>query len=130
MLACALPDLHAPCPNFFFFFFKLFFIFTIYVIAVFVFSDSRCKNACKMSRFVLMFSSITHKTKFWSFTRKRFCVVCALNCARILVVRALDCAQFSFAPCPFPNLAGTLRWSTGTFSSETCQVSTVTLLWH
>ena len=41
-----------------------------------------------------MFSSIAHKTKFWSFMRKRFCVVCALNCARILVVRALDCALF------------------------------------
>ena len=50
-----------------------------------------------------MFSSIGHKTKFWSFTRKRFCVVCALNCARILVVRALDCAQFLLHPALFPT---------------------------
>ena len=53
-----------------------------------------------------MFSSIAHKTKFWSFAHKRFCVVCALNCAQILVVRTLDCAQFLLHP--FPNLAATL----------------------
>ena len=62
--------------------------------------------------------------KFWAFARKsdlivhalncaRFAVICALNCAKNLVVRALDCALFvssvSFAPCPFPNLAGTLQ---------------------
>ena len=40
----------------------------------------------------------------------RLCVVRALNCARILVVRTLDCAQFLVAPCPFPNLAGTLGY--------------------
>ena len=56
-----------------------------------------------------MFSSISHKTKFWSFTSKRFCVVCALNCARILVVRALDCAQFLLHPALLSNLAGTLN---------------------
>ena len=67
---------------------------------VIVFSDSRCKNAC---RFVPMFSSIAHKTKFWSFTRKRFCVVCAQKSARILVVRALDCAQFLLHPALFPT---------------------------
>ena len=50
-----------------------------------------------------LFSSIAQKTKFWSFTRKRFCVVCALNCARILVVRALDCAQFLLHPALFPT---------------------------
>ena len=50
-----------------------------------------------------MFSSIAHKTKFWSFTRKRFCVVCALNCARILVIRALNCAQFILHPALFPT---------------------------
>ena len=55
-----------------------------------------------------MFSSIAYKTKFWSFTRKRFCVVCALNCARILVVARARLCPISFAPCPFPNLAGTL----------------------
>ena len=53
-----------------------------------------------------MFSSIAHKTKFWSFTRRNFCVVCALNCARISVVRALDCAQFLLHPALF------LTWNT------------------
>ena len=43
------------------------------------------------------------------FTRKsaRFCVVCALNCAQILVVRALDCANF-FCTLPFSQLS----WNT------------------
>ena len=80
-----------------------------------------CKNAC---RFVPMFSSIAHKIV----SRPRF--VHALDCDRILVIRALNCAwlciiralnlcpkfgcsrarlcPISFAPCPFPNLAGTL----------------------
>ena len=31
------------------------------------------------------------------------CVVCALNCARNLVVRALDCAQFILHPALFPT---------------------------
>ena len=44
----------APCPNYF----KNFFFFLQNVIVVFVFSDSRCKNAC---RFVPMFSSIAHR---------------------------------------------------------------------
>ena len=52
-----------------------------------------------------MFSSIAHKTQFWSFTSKRSCVVCALNCAQILVVRALDCAQFLLHPALFPTLS-------------------------
>ena len=56
VLACALPDLHAPCPNW-----KkkkklkkkkkktiIYFLFLQNVIAVFVFLDSRCKNYCKM----------------------------------------------------------------------------------
>ena len=60
-----------------------------------------------------MFSSIAHKTKFWSFTRKRFCVVCALNCARILVVRALDCAQFI---CTLP--VSQPSWNTATSSGR------------
>ena len=79
-----------------------------------------CKNVC---RFVPMFSSIAHKIV----PRSRFVhvldcdrilVTRALNCARLCVVRALLCPNFgcsrarlcpiSFAPRPFPNLAGTL----------------------
>ena len=67
-------------------------------------------------------------TEFWSFMRKsvphlvirtlncaRFCGVCALNCARILVscLRARLCPIY-VAPCPFPNLAGTLSLLHGT----------------
>ena len=48
-------------------------------------------------RFVPMLSSIDHKIV------PRSCFVCALNCARILVVRALDCAQFLSHPALFPN---------------------------
>ena len=80
----ALPDLHAPCP--------------IYTRPARFTRALPDLHAC---RFVPMFSSIAHKTKFWSFTRKRFCV-CVLNCARILVVRALDCAQFLLHPALFP----------------------------
>ena len=89
------------------------------VIAAFVFSDSRCKTAC---RFVLKFSSIGLPTKlcpdlvsfvcwivteFWSFTRKsaphlviralnyaRFCVVCALNCPILCRLRTKLCPNF------------------------------------
>ena len=61
-----------------------------------------------------MFSSIVHQTKFWSFTRKKFCVVCALNCARILVVHALYCAQFLLHPALFPTqLEHGMGYSTG-----------------
>ena len=98
------------------------------IIAVFVFSDSRCKNACKMLADLcpcfhrsptklcpdLISFACWIATKFWSFTCKidlviralncaRLCVVCALNCARILVVRALDCAQFLLHPALFPT---------------------------
>ena len=100
------------------------------VIAVFVFSDSRCKNACKMladlcpcfhrSPTKLCPDHVSFAcwivTEFWSFTHKsvldlvihalscaRFCVVCAVNCARILVVRLLDCAQFLLHPALFPT---------------------------
>ena len=92
---CALPEFRKKKKNY-----KKKKLFLQNVIAVFVFSDSRCKNAC---RFVPMFSSIGHKTKFWSFTHTKFCVVCALNCAQILVVRALNCAQFILHPAFFPT---------------------------
>ena len=35
--------------------------------------------------------------------RPRFCVVCALNCARIFAVRELNCAQFLLHPALFPT---------------------------
>ena len=80
-----------------------------------------------------MFSSIAHKIV----PRPRF--VHVPDCDRILVIRALNCARLcrshtklcpnfgcsrarlcpiSFAPCPFPNLAGTLGefWLVGTTS--------------
>ena len=120
----------APCPIIqrparivYFYFFQN-------VIAVFVFSDIRCKNACKMLADLcpcfhesptklcpdLVSFACWIVTKFWSFMCKsvphlviralncaRFCVVCALNCARILVVRALDFAQFLLHPALFPT---------------------------
>ena len=56
VLFCALPDYPAPCPNYLYkkklfkFIFQNFILFIYFylqnVIAVFVFSDSRCKNAC------------------------------------------------------------------------------------
>ena len=124
-----MPDYPAPCLNFFFFNsinFSIFLFFYLQnLIAVFVFSDSRCKHACNCLQicahvFINRPQNCTKTsfhsrerivTEFWSFTRKsdlviralncaRFCVVCALNCARILVVRALDCAQF-FCTLPF-----------------------------
>ena len=74
-----------------------------------MFSDSRCKDASDL--FPFFHSSATKLfacwivTELWSFTRKsdlviralnraRFCVVCALNCARILVVRSPHSAPF------------------------------------
>ena len=62
--------------------------------AVFVFSDSRCKNACKMlADLCPMLSSIAHQIV----PRPRF-------------VRVLDYAQFLLHPALFPTgLAGTLN---------------------
>ena len=87
------PIYTAPCPNKIKikFFIIFIFLFLQNVIAVFVFSDSRCKNACK----------------------------CLQICAHVFLNRPQNCASISFrsrarlcpislAPCPFPNLAGTL----------------------
>ena len=71
-----------------------------------VFSDSRCKNACKMlADLCPCFHQSPTRPNFGHSRVKvcRFCVVCALNCARILVVRALDCAQFILHPALFPT---------------------------
>ena len=124
-LSSALPELFIK--QFFFFSFS----YLQNVIAVFVFSDNRCKNACNCLQicvhvFINRPQNCAHAdlvsftcwivTKFWSFTRKsvphlviralncaRFCVVCALNCAQILVVRVLDCARFLLNPTLFPT---------------------------
>ena len=103
-------------------------------VAVFVFSDSRCKNACKMlSDLCPCFHRSPTKlctdlvsfarwivTKFWSFTRKsehghsrsKLCsIMCRLRtklCPNFGCLCARMC-PISFAPCPFPNLAGTLK---------------------
>ena len=107
------------------------------VIAVFVFLDSRCKNACKMLADLcpcfhrsptklcpdLVSFACWIATEFWSFTRKSVpdLVIRALNCARLYVVCTKLCPNFgcsharlcpiSFVPCPFPNLAGTLKYN-------------------
>ena len=126
------PIYTAPCPNLLLKKKKKkkLFSFLQNEIVVFVFSDSRCKNACKMladscpcfhqSPTKLCPDLVTFAcwivTKFWSFTCKsdfdlviralncaQFCVVCTQNGARILVVRALDCAQFLLHPALFPT---------------------------
>ena len=89
---------------------NIFFFHLQNVIAV-VFSDSRCKNACRV---LPMFSSIAHKIvlrprfvrmldcdQFLSFTRKSVSFA-QINCARICHSRARLC-PISFAPCPFPK---------------------------
>ena len=95
-------------------------------VSVFVFSDSQCKNACKMLADLcpcfhrsppklcpdLVSFACWIVTEFWSFTRKcelghsrsKLCSIMFPNfgclCARMCPIY--------FAPCPFPNLAGTL----------------------
>ena len=81
------------------------------VIAVFVFSDSRCKNACKMHADLC---PCFHQSP----TRPNFCrsriKVCPILCrlrTKLCPNFGCSCARLcpiSFAPCPFPNLAGTL----------------------
>ena len=100
---------------------------------IFVFSDSRCKNACKMLADLCpcFHQSLTKLcpdlvsfacwivTKFLSFTGKRlghshsklcpiFCRLRPKLCPNFGRSRARLC-PISFAPCPFPNLAGT-QW--------------------
>ena len=102
------------------------------VIPVFVFSDSRCQNACKMLAdlcpcfhqsptklcpdFVLFACWIVTKLLFTSKSglgrsRSKLCpILCRLRtklCPNFGRSRARLC-PIPFAPCPFPNLAGTL----------------------
>ena len=99
VLPCALSDYPAPCPNSIkkkiLIIFSIFYLFTILLFLCFQTADVKMLvTAC---RCVPMFSSIAHKMV------PRPCFICALNCARILVVRALDCAQFLLHPALFPT---------------------------
>ena len=70
------------------------------LIAVFVFSDSRCKNACKLLADVC---PCFHQSPIRpNFGRSRVKVCPNFGCSRARM------CPISFAPCPFPNLAGTL----------------------
>ena len=81
------------------------------VIAFFVFSDSRCKNACKL---LADLCPCFHQSP----TRPNFGCSCVKVCPILCRLRTKLCPNFgcsrarlcpiSFAPCPFPNLAGTL----------------------
>ena len=119
----------------FFYLFLNYFFFLLNVIAVFVFSDSRCKNACKMladlcPRFHQSLTKLCPDlvsfacwivTKFWSFTGKRLGRLHSKLCSILCRLRPKLCPNFgcsrarlcpvSFAPCPFPNLAGTLCYN-------------------
>ena len=74
-------------------------IFLQNVIAVFVFSNNRCKNACKMlADLCSCFHQSPTRPNFGRSRLKDF-----VSFARILVVRALDCAQFLLHPALFPT---------------------------
>ena len=110
VLACALPDLHAPCPNLKK---KIFFIFLQNVIPFFVFSDSRCKNACKMLADLCPYFHQSPTRPNIGRPRVKVCpILCRLRtklCPNFGHSHAGLC-PISFAPCPFPNLAGTRWW--------------------
>ena len=81
------------------------------VIAVFVFSDSRYKNACKMlADLCPCFHQSPTKPNFGR-SRVKVCpILCRLRtklCPNFGRSRARLC-PISFASCPFPDLAGTL----------------------
>ena len=85
----------------------IYFLFKKNVIAVFVFSDSRCKNACKMlADLCPCFHQSPTRPNFGRSRvrvcrlRTKLCPNFGHSCARLCPI--------SFAPCPFPNLAGTL----------------------
>ena len=81
------------------------------VIAVFVFSDSRRKNACKMLADLCPCFHQSPTRPNFSRSRVKVCpILCRLStklCPNFGCSRARLC-PISFAPCPFPNLAGTL----------------------
>ena len=77
----------------------------------FVFSDSRCKNACKMlADLCPCFHQSPTRPNFGR-SRVKVCpILCRFRtklCPNFGCSRARLC-PISFAPCPFPNLAGTL----------------------
>ena len=77
-----------------------------------MFSDSRCKNACKMlADLCPCFHQSSTRPNFGR-SRVKLCpILCRLRtklCPNFGCSRARLCPIY-FAPCPFPNLAGTLR---------------------
>ena len=77
-----------------------------------MFSDSRCKNACKMlADLCPCFHQSPTRPNFGR-SRVKVCpILCRLRtklCPNFGRSRAKLC-PISFAPCPFPNLAGTLQ---------------------
>ena len=81
------------------------------VIAFFVFPDSRCKNACKLlADLCPCFHQSPTRPNFGRSCVKVCPILCRLRtklCPNSGCSRARLC-PISFAPCPFPNLAGTL----------------------
>ena len=77
-----------------------------------MFSDSRCKNACKMLADLCPCFHQSPTRPNFGHSRVKVCpIFCRLRtklCPNFGRSRARLCA-ISFAPCPFPNLAGTLR---------------------
>ena len=82
------------------------------VIAVFVFSDSRCKNACKMlADLCPCFHQSSTRPNFGRSRVKVCLILCRLRtklCPDFRCSRPILC-PILLAPCPFPNLAGTLQ---------------------
>ena len=77
-----------------------------------MFSDSRCKNACKMlADLCPCFHQSPTRPNFACSRVKVGPILCRLRtklCPNFGCSRARLC-PISFAPCPFPNLAGTLN---------------------
>ena len=77
-----------------------------------MFSDSRCKNACKMLADLCPCFHQSPTRPNLGRSRVKVCLIlCRLRTKLCLIFgcsRARLC-PISFAPCPFPNLAGTLR---------------------
>ena len=98
-LSSALPELFIKKNKLIFHIFYFFIFFYLKnVIADFVFSDSRCKNACNCLQICahVFICRPQNCAKTSRFNR-------VLDCDRILVVRALDCAQFLLHPALFPT---------------------------
>ena len=96
------------------------FLFLQNVIAVFVFSDSRRKNVCKMLADLCPSFHRSPTRPNFGRSRVKVCpILCRLStklCPNFGCSRTRLC-PISFAPCPFPNLAATLFSRTATWGS-------------